>query len=230
MGHTPYSVPSSLPHESIDEALGLEGCEVVGPLTQSDEFDGHAELLLHLHDDASLGRTVQLGQDDTGDVDGLTEDLRLTHAVLTRRRVEDEEHLIDGAALLDDALDLRQLVHEADLVVQAAGGVDEHDVALPLLAGLDGVERDGGRVGAGAQQAGEQLQHELGLTYLFITHDLAVVRVVADLVCVMERGKVVEQGSVDEIFANPAQEYTRRLLDAIPGASITLGGGAAGSL
>ena len=75
-----------------------------------------------------------------------------------------------------------------------------------------------------------ELQSELGLTYLFITHDLAVVRVVADLVCVMERGKVVEQGSVDEIFANPAQEYTRRLLDAIPGASIALGGGAAGGL
>ncbi|MCR2793138.1 ABC transporter ATP-binding protein [Microbacterium sp. zg.Y625] len=69
------------------------------------------------------------------------------------------------------------------------------------------------------------LQAELGLTYLFITHDLAVVRVVADFVCVMERGKIVEQGTVDEIFANPAEEYTRRLLDAIPGASMTLGSG-----
>lgn len=72
-----------------------------------------------------------------------------------------------------------------------------------------------------------ELQSELGLTYLFITHDLAVVRVAADLVCVMEKGRVVEQGAVDEIFANPAQEYTRRLLDAIPGASIPLGGGPA---
>jgi len=68
-----------------------------------------------------------------------------------------------------------------------------------------------------------QLQAELGLTYLFITHDLAVVRVAADLVCVMERGKVVEQGTVDEIFANPQEAYTRRLLDAIPGASLSLG-------
>ncbi|MFS0852603.1 dipeptide ABC transporter ATP-binding protein [Microbacterium sp. 179-I 3D4 NHS] len=68
------------------------------------------------------------------------------------------------------------------------------------------------------------LQSELDLTYLFITHDLAVVRVSSDLVCVMERGKVVEQGTVDEIFANPQQEYTERLLQAIPGASITLGG------
>lgn len=69
-----------------------------------------------------------------------------------------------------------------------------------------------------------ELQSDLGLTYLFITHDLAVVRVAADTVCVMERGKVVEQGTVDEIFANPAEEYTRRLLAAIPGASIPLGG------
>ncbi len=69
-----------------------------------------------------------------------------------------------------------------------------------------------------------ELQSELGLTYLFITHDLAVVRVAADTVAVMERGKIVEQGTVDEIFANPAEEYTRRLLAAIPGASIPLGG------
>lgn len=68
------------------------------------------------------------------------------------------------------------------------------------------------------------LQSELDLTYLFITHDLAVVRVSSDLVCVMESGKIVEQGTVDEIFANPQQEYTERLLQAIPGASITLGG------
>jgi peptide/nickel transport system ATP-binding protein len=68
------------------------------------------------------------------------------------------------------------------------------------------------------------LQRELGLTYLFITHDLAVVRVAADLVCVMEKGRIVEQGTVDEIFNNPQEEYTRRLLDAIPGAALPLGG------
>jgi peptide/nickel transport system ATP-binding protein len=69
-----------------------------------------------------------------------------------------------------------------------------------------------------------ELQSELGLTYLFITHDLAVVRVAADAVAVMEKGRIVEQGTVDEIFANPAEQYTQRLLDAIPGASIPLGG------
>ena len=69
-----------------------------------------------------------------------------------------------------------------------------------------------------------ELQSELNLTYLFITHDLAVVRVSSDLVCVMEKGRIVEQGTVDEIFANPQEEYTDRLLKAIPGASIPLGG------
>ncbi len=68
------------------------------------------------------------------------------------------------------------------------------------------------------------LQAELGLTYLFITHDLAVVRVVADEVAVMDQGKIVERGTVDSIFTNPREEYTRRLLDAIPGGNIVFGG------
>jgi peptide/nickel transport system ATP-binding protein len=63
------------------------------------------------------------------------------------------------------------------------------------------------------------LQHEQGLTYLFITHDLGVVRMVADDVTVMRAGKVVESGPVVQVFAAPADEYTRRLLSAVPGAA-----------
>ncbi|CAO1650239.1 ABC transporter ATP-binding protein [Salinibacterium sp. NSLL150] len=68
-----------------------------------------------------------------------------------------------------------------------------------------------------------ELQTELDLTYLFITHDLAVVRLVADNVCVMQGGRIVEAASTDEVFENSSNPYTQELLEAIPGANITLG-------
>lgn len=60
------------------------------------------------------------------------------------------------------------------------------------------------------------LQKEKNLTYLFITHDLNVVRAISNRVLVMEKGKIVEQGLTDEIMNHPQQEYTKRLLAAIP--------------
>lgn len=61
------------------------------------------------------------------------------------------------------------------------------------------------------------LQREYGLSYLFISHDLAVVRLISDYVCVMKDGTLVEAASSEEIFTNPRDPYTRRLLASIPG-------------
>ena len=63
----------------------------------------------------------------------------------------------------------------------------------------------------------DRLRTELSLTMLFISHNLAVVKQVSDDVVVLYRGEVVEAGAADDLFANPRNEYTRLLLDAVPG-------------
>jgi oligopeptide transport system ATP-binding protein len=62
----------------------------------------------------------------------------------------------------------------------------------------------------------KDLQQAFGLTYLFIAHDLAVVREMSDKIAVMNRGKIVEAGSADQVYTNPRDDYTKALLAAVP--------------
>jgi len=63
----------------------------------------------------------------------------------------------------------------------------------------------------------QDLQQRYGMSYLFISHDLAVVELVCDEVLVLEHGRVVEQGRAAEVFRAPQHPYTQRLLAAVPG-------------
>lgn len=63
------------------------------------------------------------------------------------------------------------------------------------------------------------LQQERGISYLFISHDLRLVRLIADEVAVMRHGKLLEKGEAEQVFTNPTNDYTRELLAAIPGRS-----------
>ena len=61
-----------------------------------------------------------------------------------------------------------------------------------------------------------RLQEELGLTYLFITHDISTVRAISDQVVVMSEGRVVEQGNKTKVFSPPHPAYTELLLSSVP--------------
>jgi oligopeptide transport system ATP-binding protein len=62
----------------------------------------------------------------------------------------------------------------------------------------------------------DDLQDEFGLAYLFVAHDIGVVRHISDRIAVMNEGKIVEQGSADEVCERPKDEYTKKLLAAVP--------------
>jgi oligopeptide transport system ATP-binding protein len=62
----------------------------------------------------------------------------------------------------------------------------------------------------------DDLQDEFGLTYLFVAHDIGVVRHIADRIAVMHHGKIVEEGSADQVCEHPKDDYTKKLLSAVP--------------
>jgi peptide/nickel transport system ATP-binding protein len=66
----------------------------------------------------------------------------------------------------------------------------------------------------------KNLQGKYGLTYIFISHDLSVVKFISDRILVMNRGQIVEEGPAESIYREPKEEYTRQLIASIPTGSL----------
>src|SRR5947207_5812915 len=127
--------------QRVDELGSVERREVIRTLAEADQLHRNAQATLHPDHDAALRAAVELGQHHTGHVTDLGEDPGLFETVLAGGRVEHEQGLGDRPVLLHHPLDLAELVHETDLVLQAPGGVDQHRVHAGLGAPADRVER-----------------------------------------------------------------------------------------
>jgi peptide/nickel transport system ATP-binding protein len=127
------------------------------------------------------------------EVDGLLERVRLPARLAARFPAE-----LSGGELQRVAM-ARALAAQPELVI-----CDEITSALDVS------------VQAAVLELLSELRAELGLAVLFISHDLGVVASVADRILVLDRGRVCEHGRVNEVLADPRQEYTRRLLAAAP--------------
>src|SRR5450755_710584 len=90
----------------INERFRVKWRQVVRALAEPDQFHRHAKFMLYRDHDAALGRSVELGQDDPGDIHDLGEHFRLPQAVLPGRGVEHEQHLVHGPVPGDHPLDL----------------------------------------------------------------------------------------------------------------------------
>jgi peptide/nickel transport system ATP-binding protein len=197
---------------------------LLAPTSGTVTFDGHDISELNRGDAKAFRRRVQpVFQNPYGSLDPMYSVYRTIEEPLRTHRVGSraERHravgeLLDQVAL--PAVVLRRFPRELSggqrqrvAIARALALQPEMLVCDEAVSALDVL------VQAQILALLNELQARLGLTYLFISHDLAVVREIADDVVVMCGGRMVEHAATEEVFERPGDDYTRRLLDAIPG-------------
>ncbi|WP_433016546.1 ATP-binding cassette domain-containing protein [Kribbella sp. CA-294648] len=151
--------------------------------------------------------------------------LRVRDAIAEPLRVQGRWDPVGGPARVDELLELVKLDRSlaGRLPRELSGGqcqrvgIARALASNPRLLVLDEpVSALDPSIRAGVIKLLIELQKELGLGYLFICHDLRLVRHVADRIAVMQQGRIIESGPSAELYANPSTEYTRTLLAAVP--------------
>ncbi|HEV2944012.1 MAG TPA: ATP-binding cassette domain-containing protein [Solirubrobacteraceae bacterium] len=170
-----------------------------------------------------LARTVQMVFQDPGSS---------LNPVLTARQVFAEllrfHGLAPGELIADRCRELVELVHLPERVLDrkpgALSGGERQRVAIAralavepmVLIADEAVSALDTAVQAAILNVLARLRSELGIALVLVSHDLAVIRAVCENVAVMHAGEIVEQGPVEQVFANPVHDYTRALLAAAP--------------
>jgi peptide/nickel transport system ATP-binding protein len=150
----------------------------------------------------------------------LTEPLRAHRLVKSRReRLDKAVALLENVGL--EAFHLRRYPHEFSGGQRQRLGIARGLAAQPEFIICDeSVSALDVSVQAQVLNLLKDLQREHHLTYIFISHDLSVVKFMSDMMAVMNEGRIVEFGPSDDVYARPRDEYTRRLIAAIPEASL----------
>ena len=196
---------------------------LIEPTSGMVEFDGVDVTRLSSRDLRTLRRRMQIiFQDPYGSLNprmtvySVLAEAQAVHAIVPADRRRDKvNELLDLVGLSPEAADryphefsggqrqrigiARALAVEPDLII-----ADEPVSALDVS------------IQAQILNLMSDLQQKLGLTYLFIGHNLSVVRHISDFVAVMYLGRIVERGSADDVFSNPVHPYTKALLSAVP--------------
>jgi len=148
--------------------------------------------------------------------DSISEPLKRLLGYRDERLIEKKVEVLAERVGLPQAL-LRRFPHQLSGGQKARVGIARAIAVDPKLLILDEpTSALDVSVQAVVLQLLDRLKHELGMSYIFVSHDLNVVRLMCERVVVMNRGKIVEQGNVNDVLRNPADPYTKALIAAIP--------------
>jgi ABC-type microcin C transport system duplicated ATPase subunit YejF len=204
--------------------VGLMALGLLESTSGEVHFDGHAVSGLNRAERLALRRTIQVVfQDPYGSLNGrMTVRETVTEGMVIHRlgantaeRETRAQEILYSVGLTPEALD--RYPHEFSggqrqrIAIARALSVEPKFIVLDEPTSALDVS-----VQSQVLNLLRKLQKEKGLSYLFITHNLAVVEYMADYVCVMSRGSIVERGTIEEIFDSPQQAYTKKLLSSIP--------------